>query len=353
MKKIIILAQFYFALLIGQNQSQIDSINFLLNQLPNNSQISVAFVNGENVSYYGAINQNGEIKQIDNHKSIFEIGSVTKVMTSTILANLVHERKIVLDDSLQKHVPFKLKRPEKNGKIVTIKMLSNHTSGLTRMPSNMWFDLLFNSKNPYKKYDLNRMEKYFKRKMKMDRIPGESALYSNIGVAFLGHVLGYIENMPYEVLLEKYVISKYGMSSTSLDRNKINENLVLGVNKNGDVVSNWDLNAFNPAGGVVSTVEDLSRFAQANFSDDPTLDLQRKKTGKYTEKIDMALGWLIFNEQGETVYWHNGGTGGYTSDMSINVNAEKSVIILSNVSAFVEETRKYRSLNFSLLSDIE
>ena len=108
--------------------------------------MAIAFVNSENVSYYGAIKENGEIKQIDNHKSVFEIGSITKVMTSTILANLVYKGKIALDDPLQKHMPFKIKRPEKNGKTVTIKMLSNHTSGLTRMPSNMWFDLLFNSK---------------------------------------------------------------------------------------------------------------------------------------------------------------------------------------------------------------
>ena len=353
MKKIAILVHFYLSSLIGQNQSQIDSINFLLNQLPNNSQIAVAFVNSENVSYYGAINQNGEIKQIDNHKSVFEIGSITKVMTSTILANLVREGKVTLDDSLQKHVPFKLKRPDKNGKTVTIKMLSNHTSGLTRMPNNMLFDLLFNSKNPYKKYDLNRMEKYYKKRMKMNRSPGESALYSNIGVAFLGHVLGYVENIPYDQLLDKYVISMYGMTSTSLDRNKIKDNLVLGVNNNGKVVSNWDLSAFNPAGGILSSVEDLSRFARANFTEDPVLQLQRERTAKYNENIDIALGWLIFNERDEIIYWHNGGTGGYSSDMSINVNAKKSIIILSNVSAFVKEVKQFRSLNFSLLSEMD
>lgn len=353
MKKTFILILFYFSFLFGQTQTQIDSINYLLNQLPNNSQMAIAFVNSENVSYYGAIKENGEIKQIDNHKSVFEIGSITKVMTSTILANLVYKGKIALDDPLQKHVPFKIKRPEKNGKTVTIKMLSNHTSGLTRMPSGFTLLALFNPENPYKNYNLNRMEKYFKRKMKMNRTPGKNALYSNIGVAFLGNVLGYIENIPYDILLDKYVIRKYGMSSTSLDQNKIKENLVLGVNQNGDVVSNWDMNAFNPAGGVLSSVENLSRFAQANFFEDPILDLQRKKTGEYNEKIDMALGWLIFNEEGETIYWHNGGTGGYSSDMSINVNAKKSIIILSNVSAFVNETNKYRSLNFTLLSKIE
>ena len=148
----------------------------------------------------------------------------------------------------------------------------------------------------------------------MNRSPGESALYSNIGVAFLGHVLGYVESIPYDQLLDKYVISMYGMTSTSLDRNKIKDNLVLGVNNNGEVVSNWDLSAFNPAGGILSSVEDLSRFARAIFTEDPFLQLQRERTAKYNENIDIALGWLIFNERDEKIYWHNGGTGGYSSD---------------------------------------
>ena len=353
MKKISIIAYIYFSLLFAQNQSQIDSIYSVLNQLPNNSQMAVAFINDQNVSYYGAIKENGQIRQIDNHKSVFEIGSITKVMTSAILANLIHEEKVALDDPLQEHVPFKLKRPDKNGKVVSIKMLSNHMSGLTRMPNNMMYDLIVYSKNPYKKYDLGRMEKYFKKRMKMNRTPGESALYSNIGVAFLGHTLGYIENTSYEQLLDKYVLSMYKLKSTTLDIKEIKDNLVLGVDKDGEVVSNWDLNAFKPAGGIFSTVEDLSLFARANFIDDPVLQLQRVKTAKFNEKIDIALGWLIFTENGETIYWHNGGTGGYSSDMSINANAKKSVIILTNVSAFVKEVNQLRSLNFSLLSQMD
>jgi len=352
MKKMLIIAYIFISILFAQNQSQIDSINFVLNQLPNNSQMAVAFINDQNVSYYGAIKENGQIRQIDNYKSVFEIGSITKVMTSAILANLVLEGKVALDDPLQEHVPFKLKRADKNGKTVTIKMLSNHMSGLTRMPNNMWFDLLFNSKNPYKKYDLNRMEKYYKKRMKMNRSPGESALYSNIGVAFLGHTLGYIENTPYEELLDKYVISMYEMTSTSLDKNKLKDSLVPGINNNGEVATNWDLKAFNPAGGILSSVEDLSRFAQANFTEDPVLQFQRGKTAKYNENIDIALGWLIFHEGNEIIYWHNGGTGGYSSDMSININTKKSIIILTNVSAFVKEVNQYRSLNFFLLSEM-
>jgi len=354
MKKNTILIGLFLSITLGQNQTQIDSIHHLLTQLPNNSQLAVAIINKDTVSYYGALNLNGTIDVIDNHDRVFEIGSITKVMTSTILANLVYEKKISLDDPLQDHVPYKLKRPKKDGVTVTIQMLSNHSSGLTGMPSGMLLDLLFNSDNPYVNYDLSRMEKYFKKKMKMNRTPGESSLYSNIGVGYLGHVLGYVAEKPYEDLLDQYVMKKYDMISTKLNRNQIEDRLVKGLNKKGRVVSNWDLHAFAPAGGLVSTVEDLARFAQAHFQNDPVLKIQLKKTAKFSEKVDIGLGWLIFYDDEENpIYWHNGGTGGYSSDMTISVENQKSVVILSNVSAFVKETRQYRNLNFTLLSLIE
>ena len=354
MKRISLLIVLFLSITFGQNQTQIDSINHVLVQLPNNSQLAVAIINKDTVSYYGAMNLNGTIETIDNHDRIFEIGSITKVMTSTILANLVHEGKISLDDPLQDHVPYKLKRPKKDAATVTVQMLSNHSSGLTRMPSGMLLDLLFKSENPYVNYDLFRMEKYFKKKMKMNRTPGESSLYSNIGVGYLGHVLGYVTEKPYKDLLDQYVIKKYDMNSTTLDRNQIGDRLVKGVDKKGKVVSNWDLNAFAPAGGVLSTVEDLAQFAQAHFGNDIALEMQMKKTAQYSEKVDIGLGWLIFYDgEGNPIYWHNGGTGGYSSDMTVSVENQKSVVILSNVSAFVKETREYRNLNFTLLSLIE
>ena len=84
------------------------------------------------------------------------------------------------------------------------------------------------------------------------------------------------------------------------------------------------------------------------------LEMQLKKTAQLSEKVDIGLGWLIFyDKEGNAIYWHNGGTGGYSSDMSVSVKSQKGVVILSNVSVFVKETGQYRDLNFTLLSLIE
>ena len=80
-------------------------------------------------------------------------------------------------------------------------------------------------------------------------------------------------------------------------------------------------------------------------------------TGSYIPKKivknDEFLNRDFYDKEGNAIYWHNGGTGGYSSDMSVSVESQKSVVILSNVSSHVKETGQYRDLNFALLSLIE
>ena len=99
---------------------------------PNNTQISFAFINGDNVNYYGIKRQNDSILYLDNYQSIFEIGSITKLFTANLLAKSVINKKIKLNDNINDYLSVKFK----NGKKISFKNLANHTSGLPRMPSN-------------------------------------------------------------------------------------------------------------------------------------------------------------------------------------------------------------------------
>ena len=80
----------------------------------------------------------------------------------------------------------------------------------------------------------------------------EKTVFIQILDKFIFRPEHYVAEKPYKVLLDQYVIKKYGMISTTLDRNQIRDRLVKGVDKKGKVVSNWDLNAFAPA-GILST----------------------------------------------------------------------------------------------------
>ncbi len=115
---------------------------------PNNTQVSIAIIENGVTKFYGIKRENDSILTIDNHESVFEIGSITKVFTSTILANFVVNHKVDLDSTIFTYS----KSTIKEDKGITFKELANHTSGLPRLPSNLNL-LLVNPQNPYKDYD--------------------------------------------------------------------------------------------------------------------------------------------------------------------------------------------------------
>src|SRR6185436_2931434 len=84
-------------------------------------------------------------------RTMFEIGSVTKVFTAITLARMNVEGKLALDDPVQQFLPKDVKLPEKNGHGITLKHLATHSSGLPRLPDNL-FKVAKDKNNPYANY---------------------------------------------------------------------------------------------------------------------------------------------------------------------------------------------------------
>lgn len=334
----------------GFDQTAIDTIARYTNVFPNGTQFAMALVRDSAVYYLGSIREAGQLVNIDNRQSVFEIGSISKVFTSTLLAHYAHAGRVQLDEPLQTYLPFQLKESEKNGEPITLRTLANHTAGLPRLPGNMIAAALFNRSNPYRKYSEEKLEKYLKEDLQLKSTPGEEYAYSNLGAGLLGYALSAVVGKSYEEMLQEVVFGPLRMSSSTTEREKIRSKLVKGLDKNGKKTSNWDLNALSGAGAVLSTVEDLSAFALANFAEDPALDLQRIKTFEVDKKMSLALGWhIITTQSGLTCHWHNGGTGGYSSSMAIDPPTNSAVVILSNISSGHSERGKIDRLCFKLM----
>src|SRR5215471_13149616 len=90
--------------------------------------------NGRRVVSYGNL-ANGDPRTLDGD-TIFEIGSVSKVFTSLLLADMVSHKEVTLDDPAAKYLPENVKMPERSGKSITLLDLSTHSSGLPRLPNN-------------------------------------------------------------------------------------------------------------------------------------------------------------------------------------------------------------------------
>ena len=314
---------------------------------PENTQLSVAVLKNGKVSYYGVHTVDHKLIPIENQESVFEIGSLTKVFTSTVLANLVVEGKLKLTDKINAYYPFLFK----NKTTITFESLANHTSGLPRLPPNLD---LSNAENPYKNYGVKELDTYLAHQMILAKAENNTYDYSNLGAGLLGHTLGISQNKPFTKLVQD-VFKKYQMSNSFINSENLGNALVKGLDDKGNVVYNWDFDVLFGGGGILSTTSDLVRFAEAQFNaTNKALELTRKETAVVSDDMKIGLGWhLLKSEKGNDLIWHNGGTGGYSSSMVLDVKNKNGVIILSNVSGLSTQNGKIDALGFGVLKWLE
>jgi len=293
---------------------------------PNNTQLSIAIIENGKTNFYGITKVNDTIKLAENQMKIFEIGSITKVFTSTVLASLVENKKIKLTDEINSYYPFAFKDNIK----INFESLANHTSGLPRLPDNLD---LSNEINPYKNYGKTEIEAYLKNLLKCEKETSRTYSYSNLGTGLLGYTLGLSQKTNFQNLLQKKIFNKYKMSNSFTSSRNLGNSLIKGLNKKGEILPNWDFDVLFGAGGILSTTEDLAKFANAQFNPkNKELELTRKTTFEIKGNTKIGLGWHILESpNGENLFWHNGGTGGYSSSMVMKVQEKTAVIILSNV----------------------
>ena len=186
--------------------------------------------------------------------TVFEIGSISKVFTATVLAELVKEGKVKLDDPVQKYLPASVRVPMRNGKQITLANLSEQNSGLPRMPSNFHPK---DASNPYADYSVQQMYDFVSG-YQLTRDPGDQFEYSNLGVGLLGQVLSLAVGQPYEQMERKRVWEPLGMTHTAITFTPwMKAHLALGHDEQGDVVPNWDLPTF--AGASIRSAGSFSR----------------------------------------------------------------------------------------------
>ncbi len=145
------------------------------------------------------------------------------------------------------------------------------------------------------------------------------------------------------------------MAATTTDRNLVENKLIKGLDYIGKEVPNWDFNILAGAGAILSDVDDLSKFAVAQFDNsNKELAITREMTFSVNDNMNIALGWhIIKTKSGDRWFWHNGGTGGYTSSMAVDTKRKTGIIILSNVSPFSKEMGNIDNLCFELMKTLK
>ena len=272
---------------------------------------------------YGQKNP-GEAQKPDG-ETLFEIGSITKVFTAMLVQRLVEQDRLEWDDPISGYLSDFQFENEAVGAI-TLRSLATHSSGLPRLPANI---SPADSLNPYADYVQSDLHAFL-RSFNPDSLSSEHA-YSNLGVGLLGSIAADVAEMEYPIAITDYIFEPLGMSrSFASHPQQTDSNMALGYS-NGAVVPAWTFEAMAGAGAIVSTANDLMQLIRANCEVDAS-DMNKAiiATQQPQEVDEMALGWnLRSDSDGNTVYWHNGGTGGYASFLAVNPSKSQGWLILT------------------------
>lgn len=267
-----------------------------------------------------------------NEHTIYEIGSISKTFTGILLAQMAIDGQLKTGDAAQNYLPAAVKLPVRADKQITLGHLSDHTSGLPRMPSNFAPQ---NPANPYADYSVEHMYDFLNN-YTLTRDIGSAMEYSNLAAGLLGHILALKSGMSYEELMVKKLALPLGMKATKITFDKpMKQNLAMG-HSNGEQVSNWDIPTLAGAGAIRSSLHDMLIYIAANMGLHtsklyPAMQLSHQvRHDKAGNGVRVGLGWIISKGAEGDIFWHNGGTGGYRTFCGFVRETGKGVVVLTN-----------------------
>jgi len=293
------------------------------------TSVIIGLVNekGKRIISYGELKK-GSGKQPDGN-TLYGIGSITKVFTCVLLADMVNRGELNLNDPISKFLPDSVKTPTLNGKEITLYHLATHTSGFPHRPDNL---SPANPDNPYADYTVEQMYDFLSKFILSGDI-GSKYEYSNIGVGLLGYILAHKAGIVYETLIRKRICKPLHLNNTVITiPTELQSNMATGYDKEGKAVSDWTYSpVFVGAGSLKSTVNDILVFAAANLGLIETNLLSTlEQTHIKHPKNNIALGWHIWNQYGTIILGHSGSSNAYKSFLGLNKENKTAVIVLSN-----------------------
>jgi D-alanyl-D-alanine-carboxypeptidase/D-alanyl-D-alanine-endopeptidase len=259
--------------------------------------------------------------------TLFEVGSVSKTFTATILASMVLDGSVKLDDPVAKYLPASVRVPSRDGKVITLLDLATQHSGLPRMPSNM--DPA-DQMDPYADYTLADMYKFLNT-YSLTRDPGRSFEYSNLGLGLLGDALAARAGVAYSVLLQRRVLGPLGMTDTGIALSADQRSrFAVGHDVDGQAVKPWTFQALAPAGAIRSTLSDMLKYVRCNMGQGPLGRICLFAQHPRSTFPGNRIGLVWWTGDIMPIIHHGGDTAGYHASVAISPDHEIGVVALTN-----------------------
>jgi CubicO group peptidase (beta-lactamase class C family) len=270
--------------------------------------------------------------------TVYRIGSITKLFTSTAILQLRDQGKLRLDDPVSLYLPwFHIRNPYPDAPEITIRQLLTHTSGLPREADfPYWTDHIFPTRQ-----ELD------------EAVPGQELInppettyhYSNLGMSLLGEIVTRVSGQPWADYVQEKILQPLGMSSSStapggeLLQRLTTSYMLRAADGTRRIFDYYETGAIAPAGSIVSTVKDLSRFASLQFREGPAGGAQILKGSTLREMQRVhwvydsftggrGLGFAVTRRDGKDFVGHSGSIGGNVSNLLL-VPSEKIAVIVA------------------------
>jgi CubicO group peptidase (beta-lactamase class C family) len=268
-------------------------------------------------------------------RTVFEVGSITKLFTANVLASMAASRDVALDDPVSRYLPSDVRPRPFDGREITLLDLAMHVSGLPRVPSNLAPN---DSSNPYAGYTERRLFSYL-TSYSPSRAPASAYEYSNLGYGLLGVALAARAGASYDSVVRSRLLGPLGMEETRIVLDgSLGRRLARGHRPDGRPQPNWELGSLVGAGAYRSTLRDLLIYARANLASDGRLHdilavTRQRRSVPTLPGVTLGMGWQHGSPLGDLpgVVWKDGETGGYAAFIGLDEETKRAVVILANV----------------------
>ena len=303
-----------------------------------NVGIVVGVVNpcGREAFSYGKTAMTGG--QAVDENTVFEIGSISKVFTATLLADMVQRGEVSFDDPIELYLPPNVTAPTFNDRSITLIDLATHTSGLDIIPENL---APADENNPYADYTVEQLYEALSS-TSLDREIGSQYEYSNLGMGLLGHILSLQSGLSYEELVVERIADELGMPDTRVTLTPdMQSRLAIGY-REGEPFPLWDIPTLAGAGALRSTVQDMLTFLAANIDLTESrlyaaMQVTHEPRFPVGHTMQVGLAWHMSQEGKIQIIEHHGATGGYWAFAGFSNDTQTGVVVLTNSFQDIDE----------------
>lgn len=326
-------------------KSQIDFVvqNHAMPFMKDSSKVglSIGIYRNNKMYYYNYGTTDKNKTKLPTNKTVYEIGSISKTFTGTLLAQAVIEKKVKIDDDIRKYLDGDFPNLEYQGHPIKLNHLVSHISGLPFfLPESP--DLFKNANFDTLPFTISKIQNnYSKQKffddlhnVHLDTIPGYKFRYSNASAQLLKYILEKVYNTTYDALLKKHIAEPLKMkNTTSIFLNNSKGLLVKGYSQKGNIMP-YNPQILDAAGGIFSTTADMLQYLKFHLNEsNDVVALSHKPTKGDINDYAIGLNWQerVTSEKNKKI-WQSGGTFGFSSYCVIYPELDIAIVLLTNES---------------------